>query len=75
MCYPHEMGLIHAYPDFFSFLDGTAEAHFHLVKIDVDDFLAVRADLCHLPVEIDRISATWAARNDDSDDLRLLLHD
>jgi hypothetical protein len=73
--YPGDWGLIHAHPDFFSFLDRTAQAHFNLIEVDVDDFLAVGANFCHLPVEIDRITATRTARNDDSDDLCLLLHD
>jgi hypothetical protein len=69
------MGSIHAYPNLFAFLDGTAEADFDLIEVDMNHFLAISADFRHLPVEIDRITATGTARNDNSDDLCLLLHD
>ena len=74
LCPPLKGGLIHAYPDFFTFLNRPAKAYFNLIEVDVDDLFAVRADFCHLSVEIDRITATRTARNDDSDDLCLLLH-
>ena len=67
--------LIHADFYFFSFGHGTMEAHFHLIQVNMDDFFAVGTDFCDLPVEIDWISATWTARNDNSDDFCLLLHD
>jgi hypothetical protein len=73
--YPDGTGSVHAYPDFLTFLDRTAEADFDLIEVNMDDFLAIRADFRHLPVEIDWIAATWTAGNDDSNDLCLLLHD
>jgi hypothetical protein len=56
-------------------MDGTAKADFDLVEVDVNHFLALRADFRHLPVEIDRIATARTARNDDSNDFCLLLHD
>jgi len=51
------------------------EADFHLIKVDVDDFLAVGADLRHLAVEVDRISTAGTAGNDNANDFCFLLHD
>ena len=65
---------IHA--DFHPFIlgSGTMEADFDLIEIDMNDFLAIRADLRHLAIEIDGIPTARTACDDDPDDLCLLLH-
>jgi hypothetical protein len=69
-------GLIHAYLNFASFvlLDGSMEAYFHLIEIDMDELFTVCADFRDLTVKVNGIAATGTARNDNSDDFGFLLH-
>jgi hypothetical protein len=50
------------------------EIDLHLVKIDMHQFLTVRADFGALTVKIDRISTAWTTRDDNADYLSSLLH-
>jgi hypothetical protein len=58
----------------FAFRDGTVQTYLDFIKIDVDYFFAVGTDLGHLPVEIDRVTATGTTGNDNTDDFCFLLH-
>jgi len=50
------------------------KTHFNLIQVDVYYFFTIRANFGHLSIEVDRISATRTACNDNADDLCFLLH-
>ena len=50
------------------------KTHLDLIHIDVNQLLAIGADLRDLPVKIDRVAATGAVRNNNPDDLCSLFH-
>jgi|WetSurMetagenome_2_1015567.scaffolds.fasta_scaffold652318_1 hypothetical protein len=50
------------------------QTYLNLIKVDMDDFFAVRADFRHLPIKVDRVSTAGAACNDYTDDFCFLLH-
>ncbi len=50
------------------------ETYFHFIYVYMDDFLAVGTDFCDLSIEINRITATRTACNDQSNYLGFCLH-
>ena len=70
------MELVHTHLYFTSLvlLYRSVEAHFDLIKVDMNELFTICADLRNLTVEVDGIAATWTARDDDSDNFRFLLH-
>ncbi len=50
------------------------KAHFNLIQIDVNYFFTVRTDLGNLAIKVNRVATAGAARNNDADYPRFLLH-
>jgi len=65
---------IHADLHSLIFLLWTVQTHFHLIKVDMDDFFTICANLRHLSIKIDRISTTRTTGNHNTNDLCFLLH-